>query len=64
MNKFLWTTISIVIGLAIFYLIGCFIALSFNPLTWWIFTSTAGRIIFAIYFILCLVGSVKANEDD
>ena len=63
MNNFLWIVIGVVIGLAVFYLIGCFIAWSINPLTWWIFTSVGGRVIFTIYFLLCLTGSIKASED-
>jgi len=63
MKNFLWILFNMVVGLLFFYIVGCFVAWSVNPSTWWIFTSIGGRIIFTIYFIILLTTSVKANED-
>jgi len=35
------------------YLIGSFIAWDWNPLHWWIFTSSFGRILFLIFEMTC-----------
>ena len=44
--------ILVTIAIHIFlYLIGSFIAWNFNPLHWWLFTTTWGRVIFISIFI-------------
>ena len=35
------------------YLIGSFIAWDFNPLHWWLFTATGGRILFVFICLPC-----------
>ncbi len=37
------------------YVIGSFIALDMNPMNWLLFTTTIGRIIYIIYFVMVLV---------
>ena len=50
MNIFIRVLTVIVIHIFL-YLIGSFIAWDFNPLHWWLFTSTYGRVLF-IYLYL------------
>jgi len=43
------------------YLIGSFIAWDWNPLHWWIFTSSFGRILFLIFE---MIGIFKCLSED
>lgn len=46
--------ILVTIAIHIFlYLIGSFIAWNFNPLHWWLFTTTWGRILFVFIYLPC-----------
>ena len=46
--------ILVTIAIHIFlYLIGSFIAWDFNPLHWWLFTATWGRILFTLICLPC-----------
>jgi hypothetical protein len=47
--------IPLVIANGIFYLLGSFIALDFNPYHWWAFTTTFGRILMVIVEVSILV---------
>ena len=40
--------ISFIILHIIMYLIGSFVAWNFNPLQWWLFTSSYGRVFFIV----------------
>lgn len=43
-----------IIAIHIFlYLIGSFLAWDFNPLHWWLFTATWGRILFVLIYLPC-----------
>lgn len=47
---------------AIYWMIGSFIALDINPMNWWLFTSTTGRIIVIILEIQVLVSAIKIED--
>lgn len=51
----LMIAIPMILGNSIYYIIGSFIALDFNPLNWWIFEETMGRILIIILEIILLV---------
>ena len=38
----------------IVYLIGCFIAWDINPLDWWLFNTSIGRICFLVFEMFCI----------
>jgi hypothetical protein len=44
----------------VFYLLGSFIAWDLNPMHWWMFTSSIGRILFIIWEIFV----INASFDD
>jgi hypothetical protein len=46
-----------VIANGIWYLLGSFIAWDWNPMHWWIFTSTWGRVI-AVFIEICLLVNI------
>ena len=37
---------------SVIYLIGCFIAWDINPLNWWLFNTSIGRIFFLVFEII------------
>ena len=60
--KKLWLGIRVLLFIHfIFYIFGCFIFWGFNPMNWWLLTSTVGRIITLILEIM-LIG--KSLSDD
>jgi hypothetical protein len=44
------------------YLLGSFIAFELNPMQWWLFKDTLGRILFIILEIILFGMSLKVNE--
>jgi len=52
MNIFIRVLTVIVIHIFL-YLIGSFIAWDFNPLHWWLFTDTRGRVLFIFTYLPC-----------
>ena len=46
---------------SVLYLIGCFIAWDINPLHWWIFTSSFGRILFLLFEMTCIVNYLSED---
>ena len=55
--------IPMILANLIYYLIGSFIALDFNPVNWWVFEETVGRIIIAILEIILLFYTPEFWED-
>ena len=55
--------IPMILGNAIYYIIGSFLALDFNPLNWWAFKEPAGRIVITLFEIILLVNVPKFWED-
>jgi hypothetical protein len=49
--------------LGVYYLIGSFIAWDFNPLHWWLFTSTFGRILGIIFVSFAFTAALKISDD-
>jgi hypothetical protein len=49
--------------MAFYYLAGSFIAWSFNPMNWWLFTSIFGRIVAILLTGFAISVAVKVNED-
>ncbi len=43
------------------YLIGSFIAWDWNPLHWWIFTSSFGRILFLLFEMTCILNYLSED---
>lgn len=44
------------------YLIGSFIAFDINPLHWWMFNSSVGRVVFLIIESSLFVSAIKIND--
>ena len=63
-NKFLWFLIVLVIQLLFVYLAGSFIAWDSNPLHWWLFTSTFGRMLLLLILGSCFGTAFKAVYED
>jgi hypothetical protein len=55
--------IPMIIGNAIYYIIGSFLALDLNPLNWWALRESSGRIIILLFEIILLVNVPKFWED-
>lgn len=55
--------IPMILGNAIYYIIGSFIALDFNPLNWWIFKDPTGRVIITLLEIILLFYTPQFWED-
>jgi hypothetical protein len=52
-NKIMKEIVGFIFLHLVVYLIGSFIAWDWNPLHWWIFTSSFGRILFLIFEMIC-----------
>ncbi len=61
-NKFIFGLIGFVITSAIIYIIGSFIAWDANPLNWWLFKTSSGRVI-AIILLIFMIYSNFIKED-
>lgn len=59
----LMIVIPMILGNLVYYIIGSFLALDFNPLNWWAFKDPAGRIIITLFEIILLVNVPKFWED-
>jgi hypothetical protein len=59
----LMIAIPMILGNLVYYIIGSFLALDFNPLNWWAFKEPAGRIIITLFEIILLVNVPKFWED-
>jgi hypothetical protein len=53
----------LLIGNAIIYVIGAFVAWSSNPMEWWLLTSTWGRVL-AVIMELSIIANVPKFWDD
>lgn len=51
----------LVLSHLIFYLVGSFIAWDINPLHWWLFTSSFGRVLFLLFEIYG-IGNFLADD--
>mgnify|MGYP000244352210 FL=1 len=52
----IWMTfLPLLIANIFIYVIGSFIAWDMNPMNWLLFTTTIGRVIYVIYFVMVLV---------
>jgi len=62
-ENFIFRLIGFVITLGILYLICAFIAWDSNPLNWWLFRTSIGRLVAAIILLFTIVGNFIANFD-
>jgi hypothetical protein len=60
---FAMIVLPLIIGNAVFYFIGAFIAGDWNPSNWWILKSTVGRVIIVIFELGILSSVPKFWED-
>jgi FtsH-binding integral membrane protein len=49
--------VPLVLANGLWYLLGAFIAWDFNPMHWWLFNTTFGRVI-AIILELCIISAI------
>jgi len=59
----LMVAIPMLLGNLIYYIIGSFLALDFNPLNWWALKEPAGRIIITLFEIILLINVPKFWEE-
>lgn len=51
-EELVFSIIGFLLNFLIIYILGSFVAWDFNPLNWWLFTSSVGRIIMVIILIV------------
>lgn len=56
-------TVGMIIANLAIYLLGAFVAFSFNPLDWAIFRYASGRLLFIIFQIIILAGVMNVIDE-
>jgi hypothetical protein len=64
MEFFLKVFIYSLIGNLVFYLLGTFISFDFNPMDWWLFNFSIGRLIILIIEFIIITASIQGASDD
>lgn len=64
MGFFLKVFIYSLIGNLVFYLLGTFISFDFNPMDWWLFNLSIGRLIILIIEFIIITASIQGASDD